>query len=213
MKKILDITFPLSANLTVWPNDPPVRMEAIREAGKGARSTISRLEMGSHSGTHLDAPSHFIEGGGTVDALDLDILIGECLAAEVEADAITAEVIDSLNIPDDVQRVIFKTRNSQRFTETGDFFRDYVGVTTSGARRLLEMGIKLVGTDYLSAAAYSDITQVHCALLDGGVVLLEMLNLKDIRPGRYELVCLPLKLAGADGSPCRAVLIEDAKKG
>lgn len=212
MKKILDITFPLSPKLTMWPGDPPVRIETLREAGKGSRSTVSRVVLGSHAGTHLDAPLHFIEGGGSVDELDLDILIGECLVAEVEGNEITAEVIDSLNIEDGVRRLIFKTKNTRRFTGVEDFFKDYAGLTTCGAERLLDMGVKLVGTDYLSAPVYSDITDVHCALLGGGVVILETLNLKDVPPGRYELICLPLMLAGADGSPCRAVLIDKSKE-
>lgn len=211
MRKFLDITFPLNAAMTVWAGDPPVEIESVREVGKGSRSMVSRLQLSSHAGTHLDAPSHFIENGKTVDALDPAVLIGECLVVEVKDNEISAGVLDSLDIPRDIERVIFKTANTTRFSGTEPFFTDYVGISTCGAHRLVDMGIKLVGVDYLSAAAYSDILEVHHILLRKDIVLLETLNLKDAAPGRYELVCLPLKLQGVDGSPCRALLIADGE--
>jgi arylformamidase len=196
---------------TVWPGDTKVEIESAREAS-GSNSMVSRLTMSSHAGTHVDAPAHFIEGGKTVEAMPLDILIGECLVVEVEDNEITAAVIDSLNIPSKTLRLIFKTSNSRRFSGKEPFVKDYVGISPCGAERLADMGAKLIGVDYLSAASYADTLRVHRTLLGPEIVLLETLNLADVSPGLYELICLPLKLDGSDGSPCRAVLVRDSIK-
>jgi arylformamidase len=205
---IHDITFGLSTTLTVWPKDTPVRIERIKETGDGARSTVSKLILSSHAGSHVDAPMHFVPGGGTVESLELSTLIGDALVVEVSAPEISRASLDGLAIPEGAERLIFKTANSRRFSGSEPFFEDYVGVTRSGAEWLLERGVKLAGVDYLSVAAHRDILDVHQILLGEGVVLLETLDLRDIRAGWYQLVCLPLKLDGADGAPARAVLIE-----
>ncbi len=209
MQKIHDITFTLSGDLTVWPDDTPISLEPIKEAGSDSRSTVSRLTLSSHAGTHVDAPAHFIPRGRTVEALDLEVLIGEALVVAVDAAEISAAVLETLPIPAGSKRVIFKTDNTRRFSGTEPFFEDYIGVTASGAGWLLEHGIELVGLDYLSVAAHPDILEVHLALLGAGIVLLETLDLRAVSPGRYRLVCLPLKLLGIDGSPARAILIEE----
>ena len=210
MQKILDITFPVHPGMTVWPGDTPTAVEAIKEIENGARSTVSRLELSSHAGTHLDAPAHFIEGGKTVESLDLAVLIGPCIVVEVDDADITAGVIDALDLPRDATRVLFKTRNSARFSGTEPFFTDYTGVSVCGAERLKDLGVRLVGIDSLSVAAYNDIAAVHHTLLGAEIILLETLNLRDVSPGKYQLICLPLKLDGVDGSPCRAVLLPDS---
>ena len=206
MTDILDITFPLTRELTVWPGDTQADISTLKEAGKNARSMVSRLTLSSHAGTHVDAPAHFIEGGDTVEALSPEVLMGACRVVEISDNEITAGVVDALNLPEGVERILFKTTNSSRFSGTEPFFKDYVGVTVCGAERLLDMGIKLIGLDYLSAAAYSDIEAVHRTLLGHRVVLLETLDLRKVSPGEYRLVCLPLRLPGVDGSPCRALL-------
>ena len=209
MSNILDITFPLTPELTVWPGDTQTAVSTLKEVGKDARSMTSRLTMSSHAGTHVDAPAHFIEDGKTVESLSLQVLMGKCRVVEVTDNDITAGVIDALNIPDGVERILFKTSNSKRFTGTEPFFKDYVGVTLCGAERLIDLGIKLIGLDYLSAAAYSDIEAVHQTLLGERVVLLETLDLRNVPTGDYRLICLPLRLPGVDGSPCRALLIQE----
>ena len=209
MSNILDITFPLTPELTVWPGDTLTAVSTVKEVGKDARSMVSRLTMSSHAGTHVDAPAHFVEGGKSVESLSLDALMGECRVVEVSDNEITAGVIDAVDLPDRVERVLFKTTNSRRFSGAEPFFKDYVGVTLCGAERLVDMGVKLIGLDYLSVAAYSDIEEVHHTLLGKGVVLLETLNLQNVVPGTYRLVCLPLRLEGVDGSPCRALLLKE----
>ena len=209
MSNILDITFPLTPELTVWPGDTQTAVSTVKEVGKNARSMVSRLTLSSHAGTHVDAPSHFIERGKTVETLSLEALMGKCRVIEVTDNEITAGVIDALNLPDGIERILFKTTNSRRFTGTEPFFKDYVGITHCGAERLIDMDVKLIGLDYLSAAAHSDIDTVHHALLGRGIVLLETLDLRNVTPGDYRLVCLPLRLPGVDGSPCRALLIQE----
>ncbi len=209
MRRFYDITHTVTPSLVVWPGDTPVRFERIRETGDESRSTVSRLTLSSHAGTHVDAPAHFLPGGGTVDRLNIDILIGSVRVLETDASALTREVLGALPIPEGCRRVIFKTANSRRWTGVEPFFEDYVGVTRSGAAWLVERGIGLVGLDYLSIAAHSDILEVHQLLLGAEVVLLETLDLREVPAGSYDLVCLPLKLEGLDGSPARAVLIAE----
>ncbi len=209
MRRFLDITFQVFPAMTVWPGDAPTEIESLYEVEKGDRYMVSRLVLSSHAGTHVDAPAHYIEGGDTVESLRLSTLIGPCVVAGVEDREITAGVVDSLALPPGVRRVLFKTANSGRFAGEGPFARDYVGVSACGASRLVDMGVELVGSDYLSVAAFDEVSSVHRIFLGAGVVLLETLNLKDVSPGRYELLCLPLKLRGVEGSPCRAVLITD----
>jgi arylformamidase len=206
MIEIIDITYPLTPALTVWPGDTPVRFETVKEIGEASRSTVSRLTLSSHAGTHVDAPCHFVKGAGSVDTLDLNVLIGEALVVRVEGPEISGPVVEALGIPEGTARVIFKTESSRRFNGEGAFFEDFTGVTLSGAEQLLERGVKLIGIDYLSVAAHKESLEVHRLLLGKGVVLLETLNLKAVDPGLYQLVCLPLKLEGLDGSPARAVL-------
>jgi arylformamidase len=207
MTEIIDITYPLTPALTVWPGDTPVRFETVKAIGETSHSAVSKLTLSSHAGTHVDAPCHFVKGAGSVDSLDLSVLIGEALVVSVEGPEISGPVIETLGIPDSTARVIFKTESSDRFNGKEAFFEDFVGVTPSGAEQLLERGVKLIGIDYLSVAAHKESLEVHRLLLGKGVVLLETLDLKAVLPGPYQLVCLPLKLEGLDGSPARAVLI------
>ena len=150
--------------------------------------------------------------GASLTALDLDALIGRALVVDAGAARdLSEEVLESLSIPPEARRILFHTSNSDIWTR-GDkeFTEDYVGVTESGARWLIERGVKLVGIDYLSVAAYKDTLEVHHLLLGKGVVLLETLNLEEVEAGNYELICIPLKLEGADGAPTRAVLVKES---
>lgn len=206
-RDIHDITYPISEQLTVWPNDTVVSITHTREVGRGSRATVSRLVLSSHVGTHMDAPSHFLEDGGHIDDLDLAVLIGPCEVVETDADAISYDVLERLDIPEGTTRLLIKTKNGIRFSGSESFFSDYVGVTISGAKWLLEHKIRLVGIDYMSIAAYSDIKEVHHALLGVEMVLLETLDLRQVAPGPYRLIALPLRLKDTDGSPVRAVLL------
>lgn len=204
-----DITLPISESLNVWPGDAPVSIIEHHSVDAGDHSTVSRLTLSAHTGTHVDAVRHFVPGGPGVDAIDLDTLIGPALVISVAGeDAISADTLGGLPIPPSTERLLLRTTNSERrkHGERG-FFEDYVAVSEDGARWLVERGIRLVGIDCLSVAPYADTGPTHRILLGNGVVVLEGLDLSQVSPGAYQLVCLPLRIAGCDGAPARAVLI------
>ncbi|MCP4361170.1 MAG: cyclase family protein [Chloroflexi bacterium] len=209
--KIHDLTLPISPNLIVWPGDPPVTIKRELDMDKGDICTLSAVAMSAHTGTHLDAPAHFIPDGRGVETLDLQVLVGTAVVVEtLNATQITAEVLDSLSIPPGTKRLLIKTSNSARWAagET-DFYEEYVAVTTVGAQWLVDHGIKLVGVDYLSVAPFTALVECHQILLGAGVIPVEGLNLHHISPGTYQFICLPLLIPGSDGAPCRAILLED----
>lgn len=208
-QKILDITVPLSTSLVVWPGHKPPSITRRSDLSKGDHSTNSNLAFGAHAGTHVDAPAHFIPGGSLVDTLDLNLLIGEVLVVDAaQVAALSADILDSFSIPSGTKRVLFRTRNSQRwFNNEPEFNEAYVGITKSGAQWLVDRGVRLVGTDYLSVAAYAENVPAHRVLLGAGIILVETLNLHDVAPGVYELICLPLKISGAEAAPARVVLL------
>jgi arylformamidase len=208
---IHDISLPVSESLVIWPGDPSVRITQPAHLDRGDLYTVSRLDIGAHTGTHVDAPAHFIRGGAGVDRLDLDLLVGPAWVVHApEADVLTPEVLESLSIPSGTERLLFRTRNSDRWArgEQG-FWEDYVGITDAGARWLIARGVGLVGIDYLSISTYDDPVPPHQTLLGAGVIIVEGLNLSGITPGEYRLVCLPIKLVGGDGAPARTILIEE----
>ena len=192
--------------MVVYEGDPGVEIAPRLEIARGDTANVSLLSMGSHTGTHVDAPAHFIEGGATVEALPLDSLIGPALVAEVGCERLIGRR-DLESLPLDGQsRLLLKTRNSALWA-AGDFSRDFVALDLEGARYLTERGLRLIGIDYLSIEAFhSPGHPVHRHLLGAGVVILEGLDLGRVAPGVYELVCLPLPVRGIDGAPCRAVL-------
>jgi arylformamidase len=207
---IYDITLAISPELVVWPGDPQVRMEQVVHLERGDICTVTHMELSVHTGSHLDAPAHFILGGKTVESLDLKMLVGPALVVDVGVVAqITAVTLSQLSIPNGTKRLLIKTTNSDRWAvgETS-FYKPYVAIEADAAQWLVDRGIGLVGVDYLSVAPYSDVEPTHKTLLGAGVIAVEGLNLHNIKPGLYELVCLPMKLAGSDGAPVRAILID-----
>lgn len=210
--RILDISVPVSSELPVWPGDPRVVLEQFRAISKGNTSTDSRLACSVHSGTHVDAPGHFIENGPTVEQLELDVLIGKASVVELlNADIITPESLEAQTIPAETRRLIFKTKNSALWSDPGHQFNpDFVALTSAAADWIVRKGIRLVGIDYLSVQIFKDKEPLtHRILLEAGVVILEGINLQNVRPGIYQLICLPMKLDGIEGAPARAVLIEE----
>jgi arylformamidase len=207
---IYDISLPISGSLIVWPNDPEVKITQTSHLDKGDRATVSQLDMGAHAGTHVDAPCHFVPGGSSVDTLDLNVLMGPALVVHVlEADALSVDVLERLRIPPGTERVLFRTRNSDLWARgEREFDEDFVAITEDGAHWLVENGIRLVGIDYLSVAPFGEPVPTHSVLLRAGIVPVEGLDLSGIAPGVYQLVCLPLKIAGCDGAPARAILID-----
>ena len=210
MIKIHDISVPISESLVVWPGDPPVHITKALDLEKGDVATVSRLVMGAHTGTHVDAPLHFVRDGTSVDALDLDVLIGRSWVAHAtEVSALTAGELERLNVPQDTERLLIRTANSDLWSKpVSQFYEDFVGISEDGAHWLVDHGIRLVGVDYLSVGPFGQTVRPHQILLGAGVIALEGLDLGGITPGLYHLVCLPLKIQGGDGAPARAVLIE-----
>lgn len=208
---IYDITVPISNELPTWPDDPAVNLTVWRSLSSGDSANVSMLSLGAHTGTHVDAPAHFIEGAAKVEALPLDVLIGEAQVVEVPNDmhVIDEEFVMAHCAPG-TTRIIFKTRNSAFWNERNPEFRtDFTYLDLKAAERLVQCGIKLAGIDYLSIEKYdSPKHETHLALLSHGVVILEGLNLIDIPAGKYELICLPLRLRSSkgDGAPARVVL-------
>jgi arylformamidase len=209
LSKIHDISLPVSESLVVWPGDPPVHITQPAHLDRGDPYTVSRLEIGAHIGTHVDAPAHFVRGGAGVERLALDVLVGPARVVHIpEAGSLTDEVLEGLSIPPGTERLLFRTRNSKRWSGEQGFWEEYVGLTDAGARWLVGRGVRLVGIDYLSISPYDDLLTPHHTLLGAGVIVVEGLDLRGIAPGAYQLVCLPLKLVGGDGAPARAILIE-----
>ncbi len=208
--KIHDITVGVSPDMPVWPNNPAVELERVNKIEDGANSNVSRLALGVHTGTHVDAPVHFVPGGASVETLPLSILMGRALVIHLaRTRRVSADDLDGAGIPPATRRLLIKTRNSSYWANHDkEFHTDFVGIAPDGAQWLVDRRIELVGVDYLSVAPWKESRPTHQILLTAGVVVVEGLNLSKIKPGRYELTCLPLKLIGSDGAPCRAVLVE-----
>jgi arylformamidase len=207
MSKIIDVTVPLSAAVPTFPGDPRFHMEFAHRITEGEPYNVARISMGAHSATHVDAPYHFLADGATVDKLPLEILIGKCRVVDMTgADSrIDKTDLEKVDLRDDI-RVLFKTRMSGQLRKP-DFQEDFVYITPEAARYLVQSGIKLVGIDYLSVEKFgSQDFAAHHALLGAGVVVIEGLDLSEVEAGEYDLTCLPMLIAGADGAPARCVL-------
>lgn len=209
--KIYDITLPIAPGMPVWPGDPPLVLERVESMDDGAHVNVSRLACSVHTGTHVDAPHHFLNDGRTVEMLPLDVLTGPAWVAALPSgvDLVTAAVLEAASIPAGVTRLLLKTRNSElwRRGETR-FQEEFAAISPDGAEWLTGRGVRLIGVDYLSVAPFQDSDPTHHILLKAGVVILEGVDLSAVEAGAYELYCLPLKLVGSDGAPARAILIE-----
>lgn len=208
---IYDISVAISGETPVYPGDPGVEIVAHASLERGDAANVTLLRLGAHTGTHVDAPAHFIRGARTVSELPLDALVGRARVVEVPADvtAIGEAYVETL-VPAGTERVLFKTRNSAFWAADENKFReDFTYVTPAAALALAARGLRLVGIDYLSIEKFkSENFDAHVALLSRNIVIVEGLNLADVPAGEYELSCLPLKIAGGDGdgAPARAVL-------
>jgi arylformamidase len=210
MKKIYDITLTLTPELPTWPGEPGIQLYRTGSLEHGDSANVSKLEMMVHTGTHVDAPSHFLPNQPGVEELSLDALVGTATVIQIPegCNTITEETLKAVDFRGN-QRIIFKTRNSYYWQKGETTFQTgYVGLDASAAKIIVECGIRLVGIDYLSIAAYHDQIAPHKILLGGGIVILEGLDLSLVEAGNYLLCCLPLKLQGSDGAPARVVLIE-----
>ncbi len=205
---MIDISVPLRPGMAVWADEVPVELSAVSTV-RGDGAAVSRLCMGTHTGTHVDPPAHFIEGGATVEQLDLDALVGPCEVRRFdERFEITAAHLERADIPEGTQRLLLATPSAQLWDIPG-FHTHYTGLSLDGAQWCVRRGIRLVGIDYLSIERADSPTawRTHLTLLGAGVVILEGLDMRGVAEGSYTLVCLPLRLAGGDGAPARAVLM------
>jgi arylformamidase len=197
--QIIDVSVPLRTGMVTYPGDPEFRLELVKAIADGEPANVSKLDLGVHTGTHVDAPNHFIEGAAGTDKLPLDVLNGPCEVVEVAAlDESAAGAV-----PEGTERVLFKTPNSELWAQD-TFPKSFERLDGAAAKALVERGVRLVGVDYLSVGD----EDAHHALLGAGVVPLEGLDLRGVEPGSYELHCLPLRLVGSDGAPARAILIK-----
>jgi arylformamidase len=210
--RIYDVTLTIRPGMTIWGDEPGPTITPLRRIAKGDTANASTVCLGDHTGTHVDPPLHYIEGGTAADALPIDALLGPCAVLAFEGDGhVSAEFLERA-APKGATRLLFKTRNSARWADPAHgFTRDITAVSASAARWAVDHGVRLVGIDYLTIepqgpekAGYP----THHALLGAGVVIIEGLDLRAVRPGDYELVCAPMKIGGADGAPARVFLVE-----
>jgi arylformamidase len=208
LDNITDITVPLTTQMPIWPGCKGIRITQIKRMDKGDPYNLSRLAINLHTGTHVDAPIHFLQNGATVEKLSLDVLVGTCYVAHLpEAADITAGNLNDLNLPSGIERLLLRTRNSELWAaKTIEFRKDFVALTHDAAQWIVDKGIRLIGIDYLSVQRFYDDSRTHQILLGADIIALEGLNLTGINAGFYELICLPLKLVGAEGAPARAIL-------
>jgi len=211
---IYDITLPITEDMPVWPGDPPVSIRQLSAIKDGDSSNVSQIQMGVHTGTHIDAPRHFLNDGKTIDQLPLHKLIGDVLVIALadDVDTISAEVLR--NHPQKIhleqaRKILFKTKNSSFWhTHPSDFHEDYVGIDRSGAAYLSHFDLDLIGLDYLSVASFQETTVPHQILLEKEIILLEGIDLSKVPEGVYTLYCLPLSIQGSEGAPARAILVK-----
>lgn len=206
-----DITVPLTNEMPTYPGDPGIQVTASSSLANGDSANVTHLNFGAHTGTHVDAPAHFIEGASKVESMDLDTLIGRAKVVEVPTMDLSVGVdFITQHCTASDKRVLFKTRNSSFWKGSEQSFRkDFTYLELEAAQELVKLGVRLVGIDYLSIEQFGQADHpTHLALLSKGMVILEGLNLDGVPAGEYELICLPLRVSSGngDGAPARAVL-------
>lgn len=205
MPTVYDVTVPLVPGLPVYPGDPPFEIEPVQRLGSGPFS-LSRMSLSTHTGTHVDAPAHFVPGGATIDLLPLEILLGKARVVEIPArERIDRADLEPQDLRDDL-RILLKTRMSGQMLKPG-FQEDHLYLSGDAAAYLAQVGLKLVGFDYLSVDRYgAQDYPAHHALLEAGVIIVEGLDLSEVEPGEYDMACLPLRVSDGDGAPARVIL-------
>ncbi|HHX65453.1 MAG TPA: cyclase family protein [Chloroflexi bacterium] len=206
-----DVTRPLRDGMMVWPGDPPVSVERVASADTDG-AAVSRLTLSSHAGTHVDAPAHVLSGGLTVDAIPADVLLGPAYVVQIAGTGhVTAADLEALALPDDCARLLIGTRNSASADLSA--FESYTALTADAARWLVARGLWLVGVDGPSVDSFEEgASPVHHILLGAGVTVVEGLDLSGVPSGRYDLFCLPVRLAYGDGAPARVLLRRDGER-
>ncbi len=205
--RTFDVTVPLRSGLPTYAGEPGVTLDYHKRLQRGDPYNVSALSLGSHTGTHIDAPYHFIDGAPTVDEIPLDALIGPCVVVEHSGDAhVSADDLDRWDLPSDTTRLLIKTRNSRLWDDTR-FREDYIALTADAAKWIVDRGIVLVGIDYMSIEEFGATKfVVHETLLEHNVVIVEWVDLRGVSAGGYQMVCAPLLVVGAEGAPARVLL-------
>jgi arylformamidase len=201
---------PISPNIPKWPGSPAIRLERNLNLELGDIANDTTINFSVHTGTHVDAPLHFLPDGSSVDQMSLEVVIGPAFVADLsDVEVITANILEKLALPANTQRLLLRTRNSHLWeSEVQEFQKNFVALTADAAHWVVNHGIRLIGIDYLSIQRFGDEPETHVILLKSEVVIVEGLNLADVLPGEYDLICLPLKLQGVEGAPARVVLRE-----
>lgn len=203
----LDVSAPLRHGMVHWPGDPAVAIRRVKSIGPDSSCNLTHLDMGAHTGTHMDAPLHFLPGGEGMESLPLEAVIGPCRVIAIRhPEIIPVEELKKCRLRRG-ERILFKTANSEKSWKRPDFDTAFVHIPAATAQYLVDCGVRTVGVDYLSVGGYKkDGRQTHQILLGARIWLIEGLQLAGIKPGRYDLICLPLKIVGSDGAPARVVL-------
>jgi arylformamidase len=208
---IYDVSVPIRATIPVWPSDPPVALTPTAHLSRDKSHTVrvTKIEMGSHTGTHIDAPWHMVDGGRRLNEIPIETLVGPAVVCAIPGvEAVRRVDVEKLSF-DGVQRLLFKTDNSQHWND-GKFYEQFVYLEPDAAEFLVQRNVKLVGIDYLSIDRFkSEKHPSHFVLLQRNVVIIEGLNLSGIKPGKYHMTALPLNLQDVDGAPTRVILADD----
>lgn len=204
--KIYDISVDMQMGMPTYPGDAKFKSRKLKSVDQDGYE-IHRINLGNHTGTHVDAPAHFIQNGETITELPLDILNGRVRVVEIKnKKEVGLAEVENLKFENDF-RILFKTRNSSLWKTRKRFQKNYVYVTLDAAKYLAQNDIKLIGFDYLSLEKFGDSEHpVHRYLLSNQVIILEGLNLSEVEEGDYEMCCLPMKLTGLDAAPARVIL-------
>ncbi len=207
---LYDISLTYTEDLPTWPGDPTIQLKQISSIEDGEMANVTHLSMSAHSGTHVDAPDHFLGNGKTVESIPLELMIGPAAVIEIRAEGtISAADLISAQIPEGTKRILLKTANSEVWAAGNMEFQEvFLAPDKEAAKYLVELGIEVIGVDYLSVAPFTDPEPTHKTLLEAGVLIIEGLDLSGVEPGEYTLYCLPLKIGGADGAPARALLMD-----
>jgi arylformamidase len=207
MNAWLDVTVPVHPGMVRWPGDPIVKVSRRLDMARGDDINLSMISMGAHTGTHIDAPGHFLRFGKSIDQMPFSAMVGPARVIEIrDPESIKVVELATHRIRRG-ERILFRTRNSRRCWRAKHFVKDYVHISREGARFLAARQVAIIGVDYLSVGGFKEEGhEVHLTLLGAGVWLIEGLDLSRVRSGRYDLIALPLKMKGADGAPARVLL-------
>jgi arylformamidase len=206
-KTWIDASVPLHAGMVHWPTDPGVSIERFADMNQGAVCNVSKMALCCHAGTHMDGLNHFIKDGSSLDTVPLDAIIGPCRVVEIKDDDSVKPAELKKHKLRKGERILLKTRNSKREWWNEEFDTKFVHISKEGAQHLVDCGIRTIGIDYLSVGGYQrDGVQCHQVILGAGIWIIEGLNLTKVKPGKYDLICLPVKIRNSDGAPARALL-------